>query len=53
MAPEEIRLGTLHTKAKKNEQTEFEDLAAIVDIIEIVKLQAAQNMTKYQDETRR
>jgi hypothetical protein len=46
MTPEEIKFGSWRTRASTNE-----DLAATVDIIEMVKLQAAQNLSKYQDET--
>jgi hypothetical protein len=37
----------------RTKETPHEDLAATVDVIEMVKLQAAQNLRKYQDETRR
>jgi hypothetical protein len=33
--------------------TTLEDMAATIDIIETVKLQAATNLNKYQDETQR
>jgi hypothetical protein len=46
--PEEIKLGSWRT-----ENTTHEDMAATVDVIEIVKLQEAKNLRKYQDETRR
>jgi hypothetical protein len=46
MTPTEIKFGSWRT-----EDTKHEDLAATVDIIEIVKLQAAKNLNRYQDET--
>jgi hypothetical protein len=47
MTPEEIKFGSWRT-----ENTTHEDMVATVDIIETVKLQAANNLNKYQDETR-
>jgi hypothetical protein len=46
MTPAEIKFGSWRTEDSKHE-----DLAATVDIIEIVKLQATENLNRYQDET--
>jgi hypothetical protein len=48
MTPEEIKLGSWRA-----ENTTHEDMVATVDVIETVKLRAAKNLRKYQDETRR
>jgi hypothetical protein len=48
MTPKEIKFHSW-----KTENATLEDMAVAIDIIETVKLQAAANLTKYQDETRR
>jgi hypothetical protein len=48
MTSEEIKFGSWRTGNNTDQ-----DMATTVDIIKIVKLQAAKNLSKYQDETRR
>ena len=52
MTPEEIRLKSWRTSEGAQHTTE-DDLKSTVDTIEVVKMQAAINLAKYQDETRR
>ena len=52
MTLEEIRLRSWRTSKEANETTE-DDLKPTVDTIEVVKMQAAINLAKYQDETQR